>query len=35
VRLIPHHEAQKNKLKTINHKEHKELIGRDARKIRF
>ena len=25
----------KNKLKTINHKEHKELKGREARKINF
>jgi hypothetical protein len=33
-----HHDGtqdNKNELKKINHKEHKELIGREARKINF
>jgi len=30
-----HHEGTKNGFKKINHKEHKELKGRAARKIKF
>jgi hypothetical protein len=33
-----HHEGRKNmknEFKTVNHKGHKELIGREARKINF
>ena len=33
--LDSHHEVTKDELKTINHKGHKELIGREARKIIF
>jgi len=32
---IFHHEGTKNELKTNNHKEHKELKGRETRKIKF